>query len=344
MPPKGSDVVIGGGGDLSQEDIDTIAELNVVLTDADVDDLSALRTPTTHAASHATAGGDDITPAAIGATSSADFGTHTGNTSAHHTRYTDGEADARVAAGTSADTVTVDGTAAATVAAGAAAGATALQPADMPVWHSNETIASENVTGTDTVLGDTLDYVPSGSVLLICNGVTMLEGAGNDFTISGQTITWLADTGTAPDLTLGVDDLRIFYGSAGAPGWDAIRLAASAEKTNDTTYTGATAEMTELELNWTATAGTHLLQTSVSLTKTVATGPVRMYYNLDGAGWVQYAYETWYSGNGGTLFARARLTLTAGSRNLKIGISSTNGSAVVYGATECPSLATIEVL
>lgn len=88
-------------------------------------------TPTAHATTHGTVGADTVSLVSIGAASSSAFVSHTGSASAHHARYTDGEADARVAAGTSADTAAVDGTAAATVAAGAAAGATALQPGDV---------------------------------------------------------------------------------------------------------------------------------------------------------------------------------------------------------------------
>ena len=65
-----------------------------------------------------------------------------------------------------------------------------------------ESITTEAITGTDTALADTLTTAPrTGSVVkLFLNGVQQEEGATKDFTVSSQTITWLASTGTAVDL------------------------------------------------------------------------------------------------------------------------------------------------
>jgi hypothetical protein len=66
-----------------------------------------------------------------------------------------------------------------------------------------EIVTTQNITGTDTALSDKLNFAPvsSASVLLFLNGVFQAQGAGYDYTISGITITWLASSGTAVDLT-----------------------------------------------------------------------------------------------------------------------------------------------
>jgi len=64
-----------------------------------------------------------------------------------------------------------------------------------------DVIPGEVVTGTDTTLAVGLSQTPvAGSVKLFLNGVALTEGAGNDYTVSGTAITWLASTGTAIDL------------------------------------------------------------------------------------------------------------------------------------------------
>lgn len=79
-----------------------------------------------------------------------------------------------------------------------------------------ETLTSEAITGTDTALADTLTHTPlsSASVLLFLNGQLMRQGAGADYSISGSTITWLASSGTAPDLAVS-DELVAAYWYAG---------------------------------------------------------------------------------------------------------------------------------
>jgi len=74
-----------------------------------------------------------------------------------------------------------------------------------------DTIPGEVVTGTDTVLATALTQTPvAGSVKLHLNGVLQKEGAGNKYTVSGTSVTWLAATGTAVDLDA-TDEILVAY-------------------------------------------------------------------------------------------------------------------------------------
>lgn len=77
-----------------------------------------------------------------------------------------------------------------------------------------EFVTAQNVTGADTALTDTLDNVPVSnlSVRLYLNGVLQAQGVGRDYTVSGQTVTWLANTGTAVDLEA-TDEIIVVYES-----------------------------------------------------------------------------------------------------------------------------------
>lgn len=67
---------------------------------------------------------------------------------------------------------------------------------------NQEAVTTQTITNTDTAVTDTLNAVPktNAGVLLFLNGVMLRQGAGFDYTLSGQTITWLASTGTAPNM------------------------------------------------------------------------------------------------------------------------------------------------
>lgn len=67
--------------------------------------------------------------------------------------------------------------------------------------ENQEAVTTEAITGTDTVMADTLNNTPisNASVQLYLNGVLQEQGAGKDYTISGASITWLASSGTAVD-------------------------------------------------------------------------------------------------------------------------------------------------
>jgi hypothetical protein len=71
-----------------------------------------------------------------------------------------------------------------------------------------ENVTTEAISG-DTALADTLDNVPrtGSTVRLYLNGVQQQYGAGKDFTVSSQTITWLAASGTA--VNLAADDVLV---------------------------------------------------------------------------------------------------------------------------------------
>lgn len=77
---------------------------------------------------------------------------------------------------------------------------------------TQEEVTTQNITGTDTAITDTLNSTPisNSSVVLFLNGQQLVQGAGNDYTISGATITWLASSGSAPDLDT-TDTLVAFY-------------------------------------------------------------------------------------------------------------------------------------
>ena len=84
--------------------------------------------------------------------------------------------------------------------------------AEVNLTSRQERVATETITNSDTAMADLLDFAPGSpqSVLLLFNGVAAIQGVGEDYTISGQTITWLASTGTAPNMQTN-DDLVAYY-------------------------------------------------------------------------------------------------------------------------------------
>ena len=184
--------------DASKSDFDTLVELNANFTDGTVlDDSGDPRDPNAHAASHATAGADALAAADIGAEAAGATATHNASASAH------GGAEALAAS--------------------------ALQPGDI-VW-TGEAIATELIASGDgdTVLTAQLTNTPSGPVICHYEGTTMVEGAGEGFTISGKQITWLESvggSGTAPPMAVG-ENLWFFYGSTGLALGTAAYVAAT---------------------------------------------------------------------------------------------------------------------
>ena len=57
-----------------------------------------------------------------------------------------------------------------------------------------------------------LSPVSNASVRLYLNGLFQSQGAGFDYTVSGQAITWLAGTGTAVNM-IPADVVRVVYES-----------------------------------------------------------------------------------------------------------------------------------
>jgi hypothetical protein len=78
--------------------------------------------------------------------------------------------------------------------------------------EAQEAVTSQNITGTDTALTDTLDNTPvsNAAVRLFLNGVLQKQGATFDYTIAGDTITWLASSGSAVDMDTN-DELVAVY-------------------------------------------------------------------------------------------------------------------------------------
>ena len=75
-----------------------------------------------------------------------------------------------------------------------------------------EAVTTQAIAGSDTALVDQLNFAPAavGSLRLELNGVGQSQGAGRDYTVAGQIVTWLASTGTAVDLEVS-DRLEAFY-------------------------------------------------------------------------------------------------------------------------------------
>lgn len=86
-----------------------------------------------------------------------------------------------------------------------------LQTAELT--PAQESVTTEVITGTDTALGDTLNSVPqsNAAVALFFNGAFCPQGAGAYYTLSSQTITWLASTGTAPDMTADDQLIAVYH-------------------------------------------------------------------------------------------------------------------------------------
>ncbi|HUU92500.1 MAG TPA: hypothetical protein VM238_14980 [Phycisphaerae bacterium] len=75
-----------------------------------------------------------------------------------------------------------------------------------------EQITAEVITGSDTAITDTIDNTPRTgmAISLYLNGQFMPQGAGKAYTLSGDTITWLASSGCAPDL-VAADEIYVVY-------------------------------------------------------------------------------------------------------------------------------------
>ena len=75
-----------------------------------------------------------------------------------------------------------------------------------------EFVTTQVITASDTALIDQLDFAPAStqSLVLFLNGVQQKQGAGRDYTVAGQIITWLASSGTAVDMDA-TDELAAYY-------------------------------------------------------------------------------------------------------------------------------------
>lgn len=89
-----------------------------------------------------------------------------------------------------------------------------VDPSSLGVATDRQEEVTTQAVTADVALTDTLNFLPvsNASVALFLNGVQQVQGAGEDYTVSGQTITWLAGTGSAVDLEV-ADCLIAYYRS-----------------------------------------------------------------------------------------------------------------------------------
>ena len=80
--------------------------------------------------------------------------------------------------------------------------------------NRQEFVTTQVITASDTALVDQLDFAPESAVslCLYLNGIQQKQGAGRDYTVAGQIITWLASSGTAVDMDA-TDELVAKYQS-----------------------------------------------------------------------------------------------------------------------------------
>ncbi len=74
----------------------------------------------------------------------------------------------------------------------------------------NDFITTQTITGTDTALSVALSFTPSDPESVLCSYNRQIMSQGQDFTVSGTTVTWLASSGTAPNLVPS-DTLQFYY-------------------------------------------------------------------------------------------------------------------------------------
>lgn len=89
--------------------------------------------------------------------------------------------------------------------------------AEVNTTHRQESVTTETITNSDTVMTDVLNNIPiisAASLELFLNGVYQKQGAGFDYTVNPTTgaITWLASSGTAVNQQTN-DDLWATYES-----------------------------------------------------------------------------------------------------------------------------------
>ena len=84
----------------------------------------------------------------------------------------------------------------------------------VPLTPRQEALTSQVITASDDAITDTINNTPvsNASVSFYFNGILASQGAGKDYTVSGTTITWLASSGTAPDMDTS-DVLDVVYES-----------------------------------------------------------------------------------------------------------------------------------
>jgi len=229
-------------------------------------------------------------------------------------------------------------------------------------YYHGEVVATELVTGADKELGYTLLHEPGGGGDLFLNGKRVESGVGKAYQRTGvdlKKFTWQPASGTgsgdAPDLatsdrlvfSYGTNTLALGTASAAAIAdfapIGATRIAATTTKTNDTAYTSATYdEILELDTTFTSRAGDHCCVLSIVYIQTVAQSTQRFAYRVDGGSWVQCGAVTAASGFAKSVSMRFPLTLTAASHQIEVAVKTSGGTTNIQGASEVPSMLTIE--
>ena len=229
---RGDDVwaTPAGGGDLSASDIDTLAELNAIVTDATLIDtadarLSDSRTPTAHASTHLTAGGDPIqlaTNAQEGLASAAQITAIEANTAASHDAVS-------IAASGGRDYVTISGTQQLTLHD---IDLTSEVSGDLPVADGGTGASDAATARTNLGVQSVMGFALSDETSALTTG----QKIATDMPVSMNVKRVFASVGTAGGtsaITIDVEDEGVTILNA------VVSISAGANNAETSTFTGA---------------------------------------------------------------------------------------------------------
>ena len=229
---RGDDVwaTPAGGGDLSASDIDTLAELNAIVADATLIDtadarLSDSRTPTAHASTHLTAGGDPIqlaTNAQEGLASAAQITAIEANTAASHDAVS-------IAASGGRDYVTISGTQQLTLHD---IDLTSEVSGDLPVADGGTGASDASTARTNLGVQSVMGFALSDETSALTTG----QKIATDMPVSMNVKRVYASVGTAGGtsaITIDVEDEGVTILNA------VVSISAGANNAETSTFTGA---------------------------------------------------------------------------------------------------------